>query len=144
MKAPVEFRPERLHRPDWYAERGGAWRLRASRCSGCGSLIFPVAQVCPRCWPPPVLEEAAVPETGRLLSWTTAEIAPAAFRPPYAFGYADLAPTVRLFGQIERASEDPPLVPDMEVRLVLGVVRHDEEDRPVWAYKFTPAARRGP
>lgn len=144
MRAPGDFRAERLHRPDWYLLRGDAWHLRASRCSGCRALIFPAASVCPRCWPPPALEDVPLPETGRLLSWTRAEIAPAAFRPPYTFGYADLAPTVRLFGQIEASAGDPPLAPDMQIRLVLGVVRRDGEGMPVWGYKFAPVRESEP
>lgn len=143
MKAPPDFRPEQLHRRDWYVERDGHWHLRASRCAGCGALAFPAAHACPRCWQTPSIEETVVPETGTLLSWTRAEIAPASFAPPYTIGYADMSPTVRLFGQIECATDDPPLAPDMEVRLVLGVVSHDHEGQAVWAYKFAPAERNG-
>lgn len=139
MRTPAGFCADRLHRRDWYVEKGSGWFLRASRCRGCGSLTFPAAQVCPRCWPTPEIEEAVVPEEGRLLSWTTAEIGPARFGPPYAFGYADMSPTIRLFGQIDRAAGDPPLVPDMDIRLVLGVISHDDEGKPVWAYKFAAA-----
>jgi uncharacterized OB-fold protein len=83
-----------------------------------------------------------VPESGTLLSWSSASIAPSSFRPPYAFGYADLTPTVRLFGQIEHDGAHAALLPDMKIDLVLGVVSHDEEGEPVWAYKFAPAQRR--
>ncbi len=142
MKAPADFRPEQLHRRDWYVQEGDTWRLRASRCSGCGMLMFPAAHACPRCWPAPPIEDATVPETGTLLSWTTAEIAPASFAPPYAFGYADMTPTVRLFGQIDRTG-DPPLAVDMKIELVLGVVSRDHQGQAVWAYKFAPAIREG-
>ena len=142
MKAPGEFRREQLHRPEWYLERGGEWHLRASRCGSCESLIFPVATVCPRCWPPQQLEDVTVPETGKLLSWSTANVAPAGFRAPYSFGYADMTPTVRLFGQLDLAPDDPPPAPDHQIRLVLGVLRLDDEGQPVWAYKFAPAERR--
>lgn len=138
MKAPAAFRREQLHRPEWYLERDGEWRLRASRCGGCGSLIFPVAKVCPRCWPPQQLEDVTLPETGKLLSWSTANVAPGGFRAPYSFGYADMTATVRLFGQLEFAPDDWPS-PDVQIQLVLGIVRHDEEGQPVWAYKFVPS-----
>jgi uncharacterized OB-fold protein len=138
MRAPSGFRPERLNRPDWYVERGGEWRLRATRCTGCGWLTFPAAKVCPRCWPTPPLEETVLPDSGTLLSWSTATIAPLRFRPPYAFGYADLTPTVRLFGQIEHDGDEGALALDMRIDLVLGVVSHDEKGEPVWAYKFAP------
>lgn len=141
MNTPSGFRPERLHRPDWYVHDSGGWHLRASRCPGCGSLIFPIAHVCPRCWPTPQLEETVLPETGKLLSWTTTTIAPTGFRPPYSMAYVDLTPTVRLFGQIEDGSDDGDLVPDSEVELILGVVRYDDGE-PVWAYKFTAVKRR--
>ena len=141
MKTPVEFRREALFRPDWYCEQDGEWRLRASRCSGCESLIFPAAKVCPRCWPPRPLEDAVLPETGKLLSWSTANVAPAGFGAPYSFGYADFTPTIRLFGQLELGPDDPPMSPDAQIRLVLGVVRHQEEGHPVWAYKFAPVQR---
>lgn len=141
MKAPNEFRLEQLYSPGWYLERNGEWHLRASLCGGCGSLIFPVAKVCPRCWPPQQLEDATLPETGKLLSWSTANIAPAGFRAPYSFGYADLTPTIRLFGQLDLTPGDPPLAPEAKIQLVLGVVKHDEEGQPVWGYKFAPAER---
>ncbi len=138
MDAPGDFRPERLHRRDWYVEQNGAWRLRASRCAGCGRLAFPAARACPRCWPSPPIEDAVLPEVGKLLSWTTAEIAPSSFAPPFAFGYADMAPTVRLFGQLARTADTARLAPDMEVELVLGIVSHDPEGEPIWGYTFAP------
>lgn len=141
MKAPAGFRADSLFRPDWYCEHDGEWRLRASRCGGCGSLIFPAGKSCPRCWPPRPLEDALVPETGKLLSWSTANVAPAGFRAPFSFGYADFTPTVRLFGQLELGANDPPPEPDAQIRLVLGVVRQEEAGPPVWAYKFALAHR---
>lgn len=141
MKAPSGFHREQLYRPEWYLEREGQWHLRASRCGGCGCLVFPVAKVCPRCWPPQQLEEATLPETGNLLSWSTANVAPAGFSAPYSFGYADLTATVRLFGRFDFALDAPPPAPDTQIELVLGVVRHDEEGQPVWGYKFVPTER---
>ena len=142
MRAPSDFRREQLYSPEWYVEHDGAWHLRASQCGVCGSLTFPLVHACPRCWPPQPLAETTLPETGTLLSWSTASMGPVGFTAPYTFGYADLTPTVRLFAQLELAPDDPPLAPDMKIRLVLGVVRRDERQQPVWAYKFAPAERR--
>ena len=133
MRAPAAFDAARLHRPDWYVEQGGEWRLRASRCGRCSRLIFPAASVCPACWPDPPAD-AVLPDGGALVSWSRVEVAPAAFDPPYVIGYVDVARGVRLFGQLD-ARDEAALRCGMPVGLVLGVVRRDD-DGPVWGYRF--------
>lgn len=134
MRAPAAFEPARLHRPDWYVQRDGEWRLRGSRCKRCSRLIFPAARLCPTCWPD-VPDDTVLPEGGELVSWSRVEVAPAAFDPPYVIGYVDVAPGVRLFGQVD-AHDEAALTPGMRIELVLGVIRRDA-DGPVWGYRFS-------
>jgi uncharacterized OB-fold protein len=133
VKAPAAFQPHRLHRRDWYVERGGDWHLRASRCRGCDRLAFPPTRVCPRCWPRGT-EEALLPERGSLLTWSRVEVGPPAFDAQYLIGYVDVAPGVRLFGQVDTRDETALTLGD-EVSLELGVIRQEPEG-PVWGYRF--------
>ena len=68
------------------------------------------------------MAETTLPETGTLLSWSTASMGPVGFAAPYTFGYADLTPTVRLFGQLELAPDDPPLVPEEDVAALAAAI----------------------
>lgn len=138
MRAPAAFEPGRLHRPDWYVQRDGEWRLRGSWCKRCSRLIFPAARVCSTCWPD-APDDAVLPDGGELVSWSRVEVAPAAFDPPYVIGYVDVAPGVRLFGQVD-APDEAALTPGMRIGLVLGVIRRDA-DGPVWGYRFSCGGR---
>jgi uncharacterized OB-fold protein len=75
-----------------------------------------------------------LPERGALLTWSRVEVGPPAFDPQYVIGYADVAPGVRLFGQVD-THDDAALRLGDEVSLQLGVIRRDA-DGPVWGYRF--------
>lgn len=78
-----------------YAD-GGPPRLVGARCSGCGTVVFPRQDSCPRC-PDGTMVERVLPVSGRVWSWTRQAFAPkppyrlpADGHRPYHVGYVDL------------------------------------------------------
>lgn len=114
----------------------GAPRLIGTKCSECGTSLFPPVAVCPECMSENV-ERLALSATGSLYSWSVVHAAPKGWRLPYIAGYVDLPEGVRVFAHIEA---DPlALAFDMEVALCSAELGTDEEGRAVTGFAFRPA-----
>ncbi len=113
--------------------------LLGSRCTACGSVLFPRADACTYCAtedPEPV----ELSRQGTLWSWTAVTAAPPGYQGevPFGVGVVELPEGVRV---ITRLTESDPAALQagqaMEFRLV--ALHTDSEGNDVVTYAFAPA-----
>jgi uncharacterized OB-fold protein len=123
-------------------------RLIGSRCTSCGTTIFPKQQSCPKCAGPDTVEQL-LSRSGTLWSYTVQ-----GFRPkspyngpdefePYGVGYVELPGEVMVEA---RLTENDPDVLEVGDRMELVVVpfRRDDDGNDVVTFAFKRvAAGRG-
>jgi uncharacterized OB-fold protein len=104
-----------------------AWRpdgdqvlLLATRCGRCGTLTFPPAAACPRCWERDGLWEEPLAQPGTVAAYTVVHVPAEGIAAPYALAYVDFDGGVRLCGRLD--SWDDIAVGD-RVTAVAGVLR---------------------
>ncbi|KFF98941.1 hypothetical protein IQ62_21950 [Streptomyces scabiei] len=120
---------------------GAPPRLVGTRCSGCGTVVFPRQDSCPRCSQGP-MSPHVLPVNGRVWSWTLQAFPPKPpYRPPtgahrpYHVGYVDLG---------EVLVEARLAVPRAEIRIGLPVrlttvpAYHDDDGTEVLTFAFQP------
>ncbi|MEW2398240.1 zinc ribbon domain-containing protein [Streptomyces sp. NPDC046862] len=116
-------------------------RLVGARCSGCGTVVFPRQDSCPRC-SDGVMAVRVLPVSGRVWSWTLQAFppkppyrAPVGGHRPYHVGYVDLG---------EVLVEALLAVPRAEIRIGLPVrlttvpAYRDEDGTEVLTFAFRP------
>jgi uncharacterized OB-fold protein len=134
-KKPVYYPGEEY----WTVEEDGL-HLLGNRCRECGQAYFPPREVCPGCFAEgreSQMEKLKLSSRGKLYSYSTIQVAPKRFMPPYSLGYVDFPEGVRVLGQL--AAPDPAkLKLDMEVEAELGRIAIDEQGNEVFSYKFRP------
>lgn len=91
--------------------------LTCSRCNGCGEVACPPAS-CALCGLE--TDKVEIETEGTLYSYTVVHRAPPGVAVPYAIGYADFVPGLRLFALVTPIDELTPgatvrLVPDCDV-----------------------------
>ena len=89
-------------------------RLRGSRCTGCGQVVFPHALACYRCRGLE-LEAVDLPDEGVLATFTTVHVS-SSREVPYTVGYVDLPGDIRILAPIRPVPSD--LACDVRVRRV--------------------------
>jgi uncharacterized OB-fold protein len=113
-------------------------RLLGSRCVSCGRPHFPRQDRCPYCSATGA-EPVELSPTGTLWAFTAVTAAPPGYRGavPYGFGVVELPEGLRV---ISRLTESDPatLRSGDPVHLVLDVLHHDDDGRPVLTYAFAP------
>jgi uncharacterized OB-fold protein len=120
---------------------GQAPRLVGARCRGCGTVVFPRQDSCPRC-SGGAMSVRVLPVSGRVWSWTRQAFepkppyrAPADGHRPYHVGYVDLG---------EVLVEALLAVPREEIRIGLPVrlttvpAYRDEDGTEVVTFAFGP------
>ena len=63
--------------------------LLANKCTSCGRIFFPKAEVCLACHHEE-LEELVLSRRGKLYAYTIGHMPSSHFMPPYAVGYVDM------------------------------------------------------
>lgn len=76
------------------------WSLLAARCVACGLVTFPSLMTCPRC-AGQHFDSTVLPSAGTLYTFSVIHIAQKSWKVPYAAGYIDLAPELRVFGRLD-------------------------------------------
>ena len=121
-------------------------RLAGARCCGCGTVVFPRQDSCPRC-AGGAMSPHVLPVSGRLWSWTLQAFPPKPpYRPPaggyepYHVGYVDLG---------EVLVEARLAIPRAEIRIGAPVTLttvpayHDEDGTEVLTFAFGPDREGG-
>jgi uncharacterized OB-fold protein len=136
--------PQIAFAPDVFTWPSDEPQLIGGRCTGCGSVTFPVPPSCARCGSTDVAHHL-LPRRGTLWTFTTQEFLPKepyasgetmeTFR-PYGVGMVQLGDEVRVEGRLTEA--DPArLRIGMAVELVVVPFRTDP-DAEVLTYAFAP------
>ncbi|MPY60489.1 Zn-ribbon domain-containing OB-fold protein [Streptomyces spongiae] len=120
---------------------GHAPRLAGARCSGCGTVVFPRQDSCPRC-ADGAMSTRVLPVSGRVWSWTLQAFPPKPpYRPPtgghqpYLVGYVDLGEVlVEALLAVPRAD----IRIGLPVRLTTVPAYWDEDGTEVVTFAFHP------
>jgi uncharacterized OB-fold protein len=111
--------------PRYWREIPTRLRLEASRCLGCGKVIYPARKVCPACGGGR-FEATNLSREGKVVTSTVIHIAPAEFQmeAPYAIAIVETPEGARLMVQVVDC--DPNDVgPGMEVALEFRRIRKE-------------------
>ncbi len=114
----------------------GTPHLIGGKCSSCGALNFPRADVCTKCLSEAV-GEIELSSEGKLYTFSIVHQAPNGWKVPYGLGYVDLPEGIRVLAHLD--APKPELVIDQNVRLSQGVVGFDAAGVPLSTYIFIPA-----
>jgi uncharacterized OB-fold protein len=98
--------------------------IPATKCKACGKLYFPPRADCIDCLSSDV-EWIPLSGRGRLITYTTANFAPAGFEAPYTLALAELEEGVRVFTRISKDVKEDEIELGMDVKLV--PIRLDDE-----------------
>ena len=109
--------------------------LLANKCTSCGQIYFPKAQICVNC-SHNNLEELELGGKGKIFSYTVVHMPSSHFNPPYAAGYIDLQEGLRLFDPLDM-NKDKPFKIGMDVKVKVNAL-WEEEGNEIIGYKFFP------
>ncbi|MDX2759884.1 Zn-ribbon domain-containing OB-fold protein [Streptomyces europaeiscabiei] len=120
---------------------GAPPRLVGARCSGCGTVVFPRQDSCPRCSQGPISPHL-LPVNGRVWSWTLQAFPPKPpYRPPtgghrpYHVGYVDLG---EVLVEARLAVARAEIRIGLPVRLTTVPAYHDDDGTEVLTFAFRP------
>jgi len=91
--------------------------LVGSRCAACGARSWPARAVCSRCGGDDVALER-LPQSARLLSYTSVWVRRPGFEPPYVLGQADFGDGAVVFGHVRGLPQDATV--PLPVRVVVA------------------------
>lgn len=131
--------PDRLLDPAWFVQPLDYERpqLAGSRCTDCGTVLFPQREFCSSCGRRDCLEMLPLDRSGVLYSFSVAYVSPAGFEPPYAFAYVQLAEGPRLFARLVDCDPLEQLSIGTKLELTLAPIRAEGGCR-LWGYAFRP------
>lgn len=113
-------------------------RMVASRCEKCGTVTYPMSEICHQCWSSS-FSHVHLPTKGRLYSFSIVHIAPRPWHTPYALGYVDLPDNVRVLSHI-KADNLADIAIDMPVELALGEVG-EQDGKPIESFVFRAVSK---
>ncbi|MFI7504913.1 Zn-ribbon domain-containing OB-fold protein [Streptomyces sp. NPDC049687] len=118
-------------------------RLVGARCTGCGTVVFPRQEACPRC-SDGTMATHPLPVSGRVWSWTVQAFPPKPpYRPPagghqpYLVGYVDLG---EVLVEARLTASRPDIRIGLPVRLATVPAFQDEDGTEVLTFAFGPDA----
>lgn len=111
-----------------------SWSLLAARCVACGLVAFPSLVTCPQC-AGTHFDSAVLPSAGSLYTFSVIYSAQKGWKVPYAVGYVDLAPLLRVFGRLD--------IPEVELRIGMPLeLSIRPVDVPATRFTYTFVAKR--
>lgn len=113
-------------------------RLIAGRCTACGKLHFPAAELCPYCGAEGCAPRPVGP-AGRLRLYTAVLSRPPGYRGevPYGFGVVELEDGLQVITRLTEAHL-ALLRPGLAVSLVVEPLFTDDDGNAVMGYAFRP------
>ncbi len=123
--------------PDLFVvpENSEAPYLIGYHCEGCGKVWFPKVEICPNCWSEKIGQNP-LSKVGKLYSYSIIHVGQKGIKAPYVIGYVDMPENVRIFAQLE--IDPAQLKIGMDLQVTSGIIRVDENGKPVLSYKFKP------
>jgi uncharacterized OB-fold protein len=116
------------------------YRLEAARCTKCGKIHYPPRRICDACGSRD-FEQAKLPFTGKLATYTVIRVAPSGFEDeaPFAIGVVELDNGVRLQCQVVDCDFDQLKV-GLPVKLEFRRIQQDGEAGMIhYGHKAVPA-----
>lgn len=111
--------------PRYWREVPQRYRLEASKCKGCGKMLFPPRLICPDCGAKEFKKEH-LSETGKVVTFTTIRVAPEQFSSevPYVVAVVETDNGVRITTQVvDCKSEDVAI--GKSVKLVFRKIQEE-------------------
>jgi len=125
MTDPV-YRPE-----NWSASPlvNKSAQLVGGRCTRCGKVFFPRADVCPGCASRSPMAQVLLSRLGKLYTYSVIHVTSPGFKAPYAVAYVDVPEGPRIFGHLDGWEEGSmPLDSPVEIYAdPIGKDRNGEE-----------------
>jgi uncharacterized OB-fold protein len=122
----------------WFVQDADGIALAGSRCEACGKVFFPIKQVCPNCFDGE-LKTVALSRKGKLHSYALSVMGLPDLEKPYMVAWIDLPEGIKVFSLISDCEPfDKVLSIGMEMEMVTGKIRLDEDGNEIIAYKFRP------
>ncbi|MGE0827820.1 MAG: Zn-ribbon domain-containing OB-fold protein [Hyphomonadaceae bacterium] len=118
-----------------WSETKASPRLMAARCGACGEVFYPAPKVCTACLSTD-LSDTPLSDEGKLYVCSKIHVQNPKFPGPYVVAYVDLPEGVRIFGQLDAESGEPPL--GSSVRLYPGQVGIDKQGGAIIGVRFKP------
>ena len=136
---PHVLNSRRFIEEGWFHDFGRGLSLVGSRCPACGRTYFPTKLVCPSCFNAE-LEKVPLSGKGTLHTFTRSHMGPAGIPTPFTIGFIDLPEGIKLFSLLTECDPwDEVLAVGMEMEMVIGTIRRDEEGNGIVGYKFRPS-----
>ena len=122
-------------------------RLRATKCKGCGTVVFPAEHICYKCLSED-MEEITLSTHGKLYSFTVIYRPVNKYKVPHAVGYIDLPEQIRVFTPL--VVEDPDsLVRGYEYTcgadadMIIDTLWVEDDGTEIYGYKFKTEQNKG-
>jgi uncharacterized OB-fold protein len=126
--------------PRYWREIPNRYRLEASRCKGCGKVVYPRRKTCPACRGAD-LEATALSRDAEVVTSTVIHVSPTDLQmeAPYAMAIVETPEKARLTTQVVDC--DPEQVaPGMKVRLEFRRIRREGNSGILcYGFKAVPA-----
>ena len=127
---------------EWFSEGKEGPALIASKCDACGNVFFPKKKVCPECFDGN-LNEIPLSQKGKLHTYSQAAMGPADLEKPYVMGFIDLPEGIKLYSLIVDCEPwQEVLKIGMDMELVIGRIKTDQNGNDIKGYMFRPATLR--
>ncbi len=126
---------------EWFKDSPEGLVLTGSRCEACGKVFFPKKVACPNCFDGE-LREVALSKRGTLHTYTLSTMGPLGMEPPYIIGFIDLPEGIKLFSVLADCEPwDEVLEIGMEMEMVIGKIKQDQDGNEILSYKFRPIGK---
>jgi uncharacterized OB-fold protein len=138
---------KKLINPKWFSssiDNIEDQEMIGSYCENCNKTYFPIKRVCPSCMTIDKMKQRPLSKLGKLYSFTVGEVGPTGFKTPYAFGWVDLPRDgIRLFSLLTDCEPfEKKLRVDMDVEMVIDVIKESEEGELLYGFKFRPVINK--
>jgi uncharacterized OB-fold protein len=142
MSEPHNSRKTKFIEKEWFSEGKEGPALVASKCDACGNVFFPKKKVCPECFDGN-LNEIPLSKKGKLHTYSLAAMGPADLGKPYVMGFIDLPEGIKLYSLIVDCEPwQEVLKIGMDMELVIGKIKTDQNGNDIKGYMFRPATLR--
>jgi uncharacterized OB-fold protein len=131
----------KLFEEDWFKDSAEGFELMGVRCDACGKFFFPKKLVCPNCFDGE-LKEVPLSKIGTLHCFALSIMGPPEIEKPYVMGFVDLPEGIKLFSILTDCEPwDEVLKIGMEMEMVMGKLKQDQDGNDILSYKFRPVKK---